>query len=75
MERFLVAFLVGVPMFLIDGLLFKVIYNANVSEIFGTGELTFSQSIGIVVLASLLFGTQKTTEVVGNIIRGSDSKP
>ena len=52
----LIGIALAVVGFLIFVLVFRWIWNAVVPEVFGFKRITFWQAVGILVLASILFG-------------------
>ena len=48
-------------------LLFRWLWNTTMPEVFGVKELTFGQSVKILILAAILFGGHKVVNVPGQV--------
>jgi succinate dehydrogenase hydrophobic anchor subunit len=53
---FLVAVVAAIAVFAIFALVFRWIWNRTVPAVFDLKEITFWQAVGILILASILFG-------------------
>ena len=65
----LVAVAVTVVAFVIFTLVFRWIWNRTVPAVFGLKEISFWQAVGILVLASILFGGHRvvSTDFYGGL--------
>lgn len=60
---------VALVIFVIFTLIFKWIWNWTMPQVFGVGSVTFWQAIGILVLASILFGGHRVVNSdISNIV-------
>ena len=59
----LVGMAIGVVFLVIFTLVFRWIWNNVVPEVFGLKEITFWQAIGILILASILFGGHRVVNI------------
>ena len=59
----LVGLAIGAVFLVIFTLVFRWIWNNVVPEVFGLKEITFWQAIGILILASILFGGHRVVHI------------
>jgi hypothetical protein len=59
----IVGLLIAVIFFILFTFVFRWIWNAVVPEVFGLKVITFWQAIGILILASILFGGHRVVHI------------
>lgn len=58
-----VGLLIAAVFFILFTFVFRWIWNNVVPEVFGLKEITFGQAIGLLILASILFGSHRVVHI------------
>jgi len=63
----LIGLVVAIVALLIFTFIFQWIWNAVIPDVFGLKQITLWQALGILILASILFGGHRVVNIYGDL--------